>query len=452
MKTRNSVRSSASNPDPESVSDLYSLANYEKRGIKDLGFSEERFLLLKNLFNLISPDHNEKPLIIVAGTKGKGSTCRFLYNILRKGYKRIGLFTSPHILKINERIEINNRPIANSEFDRLYNSIKSSFMDFSQQYPSFSPSTFEILTIMAKIHFDEKATDLDIFEIGLGGRYDAVNCLNDKRIAVITSISLDHTNILGNTLGQIFLEKLQIAREGQPLFIGHQKHLDIDAYKDILKDFRPEHYGRSFYYEHSSKCIRFFYNNDHYKALKPCRHYPDFHLENLSLAFAVASFIDEKIIEQNRFCLKDFNTACRFELIQKGCSYFLLDAAHNKASLQSLFDNIERIWPSRKKILIFGCLKDKDIEGMIKVILDFNPFLTIFQKPESERAYDFKSSGVLKSDLFSYIFKDNPPEAYEYLHERDLCRDCLIIITGSFYLCADYKQYLSKETIEKEKG
>ncbi len=446
MKTRNSPRYSAQNSEPDCINDLYSLANYEKRGIADLGFSRDRFLILKEFFNHACPSHKKKPLIIVAGTKGKGSTCHFLYKILKKVYKKVGLFTSPHIYRVNERIVINGRQISSRDFDRIYQTVMPIYQDFKNTRSScFSPSVFEVLTLMAKMYFDEKDTGADIFEAGLGGRLDAVNCLPDDRIAVITSISLDHTAILGDTCDRIFLEKIAVARKGQPLYLGFQRYIDIKKYEKRLKNYSLISYGKGFHYEKKGTDIRFYPGRDQAVDMKIPRNYPGFHLYNLCLALAVASRITPKLLGKACFSMKSFNLPCRFEVVRKPNRLFIIDAAHNKDSLEILFCNIKEKWPLKRKILIFGCLKDKDIKGMLEVITRYKPDFTIFQDISSERNHDFKKDSQLKGLCLSHKHSKNICETYQILSEsKMLAPGSLTVITGSFYLCSEHRQLLKK--------
>lgn len=445
MIIRNLKRSHRSGTEPQTLKSLYKHTNFEKYGKKDLNFNDRDFDILRVFFNFMLPPISgtrDKKTIIIAGTKGKGSTACFLAKLLFNSDTKIGLYTSPHIFKINERIKINDNPISNEEFDNYYNYIINKHKYFKNDFRGFSPSTFEILTIMAKLHFDQNSTDIDIFEVGLGGRYDAVNCLTDKRISVITSISLDHTNILGNTIDMIFFEKLGIARTNRPLFIGFQKYIDINDTQPALSQFTLFHYNRDF------KIIgnKIFINGKKDICLNiiPWDHFPAYQGYNLALSSAVANYVNDTIFEQNKALFaKDFACECRYELFSYKGHKILLDGAHNADSLEGLLSEVWKKWRTFSKVLVFGCMKDKDIKGMLNVIHKYSPDRTIFQKVNSPRALDF-SKGILDfRPLLKKFISNNINETLNIVSDNNTAQNNIIIITGSLYLCSEYRAFIN---------
>lgn len=428
------------NNEPLSLSTLYQFNNFEKRGIKDLGFTEKRFELIRRFFDFVLEENIQKPSILIAGTKGKGSTSNFLRILLQKQSINIGLFTSPHLLRINERISINNNPISNEDFDRYFNYIHSRYLHFNKIYSDFKPSTFEFLTIMAKLYFQDSNTDIDIFEVGLGGRFDAVNCLDpEDRISAITSISLDHMSILGNTYHKIFMEKLAIARKEKPLFLGYQKYIDINDYREQLKEFQVWTYNNNFYFNENENLINFHYDYNKSISLKKDKYFPLYNKYNLSQAFEIAFYLLKEKIKDFKYHLNEFYIPCRFEIFKSSNRTIILDGAHNKDSMEYLLSEIQRIFPNMKKTLIFSCLKDKDLDGMLDIIQEYPPYLTVFQNMGSERAIDFINVNLKKKYSFRHIINSDPNNIYNNLPQGE---DNLIIICGSFYLCALYKNLL----------
>ena len=173
------------------------LQSFEKFGIK-LGLER-----IKNLLSILGNPHHKFPVIHVAGTNGKGSVCAYLsYILIEAGYK-VGKYISPHLIDWNERFTINNQPILTEDLESILKEIdaKLSTNDID------TPTQFEILTAVAFLYFAQEKVDVAIVEVGLGGRLDSTNVFDDPLLTIITSISRDHTEILGETLGEIAGEK-----------------------------------------------------------------------------------------------------------------------------------------------------------------------------------------------------------------------------------------------------
>ncbi len=189
------------------------LVNYEKVA----GYDYDLAAFTRFLENFGSPERRLKNVILVGGTKGKGSTCAMLESILRHCGYRTGLYSSPHLVRINERIRVDGRPIGNDDFVRLGEQVLKKV-----ERTSGGRSFFEALTAVAFLYFIEEELDYTILEVGLGGRLDATN-VSSPIVTAITRIGLDHTNLLGKTLEKIAGEKAGIMRRGVPLVIGFQK-------------------------------------------------------------------------------------------------------------------------------------------------------------------------------------------------------------------------------------
>ena len=165
--------------------------------------------------------HPEKayPVVHVAGTNGKGSTCAMLESIFRQAGLKTGLFTSPHLVHQGERVQVNRQILTREEVMEYTRRLKPIAEAIEKEHTDHHPSFFEFMTGMAFLRFAEEQVDIGIFETGLGGRLDATNVLNPE-VSVITSISLDHTDILGDTLEAIAAEKAGIIKPGKPVIMG----------------------------------------------------------------------------------------------------------------------------------------------------------------------------------------------------------------------------------------
>ena len=171
---------------------------------------------LKELLKILGDPQEQVKAVHIAGTNGKGSVCSFLNTMLIKSQKSVGLFTSPHLVHMNERIRINGEMISNQEFTDVFEKVKNA-VAILESRGGVHPSFFEYLFVMAAAAFAGHGVEYAIFETGLGGRLDATNVLKKPVVTVITSLSLDHTEILGNTIGKIAAEKGGIIKEGVPL-------------------------------------------------------------------------------------------------------------------------------------------------------------------------------------------------------------------------------------------
>ena len=196
---------------------LNSLFSLQRRGIK-LGLEHT-----KNLLKFLDNPHEKFLTIHVAGTNGKGSTCAYIERILRYSGYKVGIYTSPHLFNFNERIRVDGLPISDQEF--------VSFLDNSfKEINKIGSTFFEVTTVMAFDYFNKNKVDIAVIETGLGGRLDATNVISPV-ISVITSISMDHTEILGDSIELIAKEKSGIIKEKTPLFVYQQDTKILDVFK-----------------------------------------------------------------------------------------------------------------------------------------------------------------------------------------------------------------------------
>ena len=196
---------------------LEELFNLQRLGIKT-GLEHTRELL-----EAVGNPHHKLKFIHVSGTNGKGSTCAFLYNILKQAGKKVGLYTSPHLLNFNERIRVNGHTISNDEIVIFMKNIQNHIRDIQ-------PTFFETTTVMAFDHFSKYNVDIAIIETGLGGRLDSTNVIIPE-VSVITSISMDHMDILGESIDQIAEEKAGIIKNSVPLiFVGQDENVLTNSF------------------------------------------------------------------------------------------------------------------------------------------------------------------------------------------------------------------------------
>ena len=200
----------------KSLDYLYSFIDYSLT--RNLRYAEEKFDLsrMATLMDLLGNPQKDFDIIHVAGSKGKGSTCAMIFSILRSQGYHVGFYSSPHMIDFTERIRVNNHRIPPDDFCLLLDDMKEVIEKVK------NISTFEITTALAFQYFSKKEIDIAVVEVGMGGRLDATNIVTPI-LSVITSISLDHTKILGNTITKIAEEKAGIIKKGVPVIISKQK-------------------------------------------------------------------------------------------------------------------------------------------------------------------------------------------------------------------------------------
>lgn len=443
----------------ETIQYLYELQKY---GTK-FGLENIRRLL----FNLGDP-HKAFSSIHVAGTNGKGSTSAIIANLLHKYGLKVGLFTSPHILNFTERIRVNNEEISNVDVINLTNEIK----DIIDKSENISPTFFEVVTSMAMVYFQRSEVDIAVIETGMGGRLDATNIIMPV-VSVITHISYDHKEFLGNTIRDITYEKAGIIKSNIPVVSSYQeKEVEVILQNVANTKSSPFYlYGRDFLGEIESinvNGIKFNYYDSFIKLKNLFLPLTGEHqLFNVCTAIkAVLIFLSNNqcfhIKTQNGFNedvvnsfiydgLKDLKWHGRIELIKQDPP-ILIDGAHNPDSANALVNTLEKVFKQiyNNFIIIFGIMNDKDIEGIMR------PFLTIASDViVTSPAYNRSASPERLYDIANLI-------GFKKVHKTENIRDAiktaekiwsynpsktLIIITGSFYTIGEVKELFSGSSI-----
>jgi dihydrofolate synthase/folylpolyglutamate synthase len=407
---------------PTDIAHLYSLTN-EYRSIKyDLRNIQ---ILLERLKN----PHQTFRSVLIAGTNGKGSVAAMLSAMMPEA----GLYTSPHLQRLNERFRIGPLEISEADLAEVYAQVASAAADTSAfLYP---PTYFEMTTAMAFTYFRGRVK-LAIVEVGLGGRLDATNVLKQD-VSVITSIGLDHQQFLGNTLDQIAAEKAGIIKLNEPVVIGAEAEYDpirehsgsrLYMTRYLTRDARPLKHG---YFELDlTTPIR------QYKNLRPAlagRH----QLDNVVTAIRTA----ECLRLSREHIERGVNTAVWPGRLERfpGQPAFLLDGAHNDMAMRALTEMLKEFYPQGVS-MIFGCMADKDFEKMLDLL---RPRVRqmIFTRVQGSRS---KSPVELQALWPNSVVADSPAEAIA-LARAGVQPQETVVVCGSLYLIGEIRSLLESE-------
>lgn len=350
------------------------------------------------------------PFVHVAGTNGKGSTTAFLCKILEQTGKRIGMFTSPHLITFEERIRINGEYIPKEDVVRLGNLLLETQFDVS-------PTMFDYCLAMAVLYFKEQACDFMVIETGIGGRYDSTNALGVPEVAVITKIGFDHMAVLGNTLEEIAGEKAGIIKAGCPVVTNDQQPQIRDVLKEnfckingIQEDMdfvrtKQEWEERAGELDIADAPAMYIVSREDCRFVGqiPRRMVGDYQLENAATAVLAARVLFAKWMKEGKWNIKDCQAQVekfirtgisetfwkgRMEIINEN-PFFMIDGAHNSHGVWALASSLKELYPNEKFHFIMGVMADKDYEEMIDVLLPLAiDFVTV--TPESNRALQSK--------------------------------------------------------------
>lgn len=402
----------------------------------------------KCLDRLGSPDQNRK-IIHVAGTNGKGSVCAFLSSMLDEGGYRCGLFTSPHLVKINERFQINEVMVSDQEFLEAFLKVKA-LADELVEEGDYHPTYFEFLFLMGMLIFDKENVDYLILETGLGGKLDATNSILHPLACVITSISLDHVEYLGDTVEKIAGEKAGIIKEGVPvIFDGNVK----EAAK-VLRN-RAEELGCPWYemkgenqkiQEYTPAGIRFSSQSEVYGETELFVPFiAKYQMMNAALALETMGALKKSHgLEKETLIRGIAHTKWqgRMETILPGV---IVDGAHNEDGIARFVETVKYFQEEYPITLLFTTVSDKDFTDMIGRIckgLKFSHVVTTEiwgsrKQSAVELAELFRENGC--SDVF---VETNVEQAFEKAYA--LKGDGLMFAVGSLYLVGEIKDYVRR--------
>jgi len=430
---------------------LNSRTDYEK--MTRVGYNTTNFNLarMNRLLAGVGNPHKSFKSVHIAGTKGKGSTAHMLAAMLTNSGLKVGLYTSPHLTDIRERIQIDFEMIPEAEMTRLMAKIAPVVNKLAKDEPTF----FEIMTALAFLYFAEQKVDLAVIECGLGGRLDSTNVIKPE-VTAITSISYDHTAQLGNTLDKIAEEKAGIFKPGVPaLSVPQSAEAKAALMRVAAKAKAPLRFtGKDIEFSYRFECSRATGPHIRVSLSSGSTRYEHVHVPlpgdhqaincGLALSLLVAlkergfQIDDQKAIEG----LAKVRIPGRMEIVHEN-PRIMLDGAHNAASIEALMRAIGQNVTYDSMVVIFGCRSDKDVAGMLDLI-QLGADKVIFTDAGSPRAAnpaELAAEYMERSGKMAQVAA-TLEDALD-IAERAVTREDLICITGSFYLVGRAKEVIA---------
>jgi dihydrofolate synthase/folylpolyglutamate synthase len=398
-------------------------------------------LRIKNFLSMFKNPQDKIKIIHIAGTNGKGSCAAFIAEILKcSGYKT-GLYTSPHLVYIEERIKINGRNISHNVFQKYLKMYSKKALDCNLSY-------FEYLTALSFIYFEKQKVDIAVIETGLGGRFDATNVIKNPLICIITSISKDHQEILGDTIEKIAFEKAGIIKKNAGVICGKLPKTAINIINDRLKKNIIKFYQKDFRvlnvkasltsqrFDYISKSL--YLKNLQEKLLGKHQ------AINACVAICAVEFLIKKGFTKINFRsiksgLKNALWSARFEVkninIEGENLKIVIDGAHNEEGLKVFIDTFKQLDFNRsKKVFVFASMREKNYRFMIKNIAPFAKKV-ILPKVNNTRSINAE---ILKEEFLKYIDKSNISTVKSVKDALDVAKkEKTVICVGSLYLAGE---------------
>lgn len=388
------------------------------------------------------------PSVLVAGTNGKGSVCAMLSRSLTLAGYKTGLYTSPHLVRPEERIRLDGVMIPESRFCRILERIRGAVENLRRSGEApVRPTYFEVLTATAFLHFSRERADIAVLEVGLGGRFDATNIV-DPLVSVITTISRDHERQLGRTLGRIAFEKAGILRPGIPVVCGPDRgdaaRVIERRARELKAPFVPV-FGADSRLEETLRLrdgrgIFLFERNGVRRRLAPSL--PGSHQgKNAAVAAVCAEVLDQtwkpvrwKAVSAG---IRTASWEARLEIVSRR-PLVILDGAHNVEGAEALRDHIRR-GVGRKVILLFAVMKDKDVAGLARRLFPEAETVILTRVPQ-DRAADPEDIAARTGKFRDRIRFEPDPAAACLLARRLSAGRIPIVAAGSLFLAGEIKR------------
>ena len=399
---------------------------------------------IEALLKLLGNPEKELSMLHIAGTNGKGSTVAFTRGILEQLGLTVATFTSPFIETFGERMAINGHPIPDEKLIKYVEQLKPLVEEMDKDERLAGITEFEIITALAFRYFADEHVDVALIEVGLGGLLDSTNVIQPVATA-ITTIGMDHMDILGDTLEKISAQKAGIIKPDTPLVTGKIADEALAVIAEIAQTNQAKHYQYSIDYQvEILENERFNYKDDEIHLLNLEKSLLGLHqIDNAALAVKLTMVYAHKVglspsEEAIREGLRRTFWPARMEEVSQA-PLTLLDGAHNVHAMQRLLENLKNEFSGRKITILFSALVTKDITEMIKMLQTVDNsklILTTFDYPKA-----------LKLEDFAYLEKENVRLAEDWKStyaalKENLHKDDVLLMTGSLYFMSQIRAYI----------
>ena len=442
------------------VSRLYQL------GHELAGFTSRKFDLehMRALLEAMAHPERKFSSILIAGTNGKGSTAAMLSTILRASNYRTGLYTSPHLVRINERLRINGVAIKDEDFSSAYDSVETIAQRLvaSGNLP-WHPSFFEMLTAMCLQYFADQQVQIAVLEVGMGGRLDATNAV-EPCLSIVTDISLDHQKFLGNTIAEIAREKAGVVRRNRPTITLPQHPEANDVLGRAMIDVGAKAVSAAKYvpmlspgaeglYERAADRTRFLMSVMEEEIEIDTSLSGRHQLRNIALAITAAEELGNcgfpvtpRQIEQG---LRETCWPGRFQVLppQAGRPETVLDVAHNPAGAWALRAALTERYPDRRLFFVFGAMRDKAIAEIASILFPIAEKVIATHAAHNPRAASPQEIlGAAERTGTEVIPTPDVRTALDHAFaEASATKDSLVVITGSIYVVGEAMEILGAQ-------
>jgi len=403
---------------------------------------------VRTILSSFKNPHQKYPSVLVAGTNGKGSVCAMLTQILIHHDLRPGLFTSPHLVKPEERIRIGNRLIPSRDFCRILTVLKARIEELIASKKLRTPPTyFELLTCLALVYFEEQKADIAVLEVGMGGRFDATNVVKPC-VSVITTISGEHQKFLGESLNQIAREKAGIVKPGVPVVCGVEEAGAYQTIKKRAEELKAPFYGvfnrkDSFSVRKTKTEYSFIYRSDEERYVFSPSLQGEHQGRNAAVAIAACEQLSTgwKRLEKDKIIegIEETRWAGRLEVVSRE-PLVILDGAHNVEGALALKKYIEDSLPS-PLIFLFAVMRDKEIEKIADILFPHaeKVILTRFPYFKAASPDDIETKTPGYQDR---IIKEPDPRKALKLAVRRAGPDGCVVAAGSLFLVGEIKKII----------
>ncbi len=445
--------------------------NYER--ITELPYGKRHMKLdrMRELLTRLGNPDAGLPIVHVAGTKGKGSTSALVAGVLQEAGYETGLFASPHLERIEERFVVNGVPCPSDDLVALVEQLRPVVEQMDREADgSLGLTYFELTTAIALMHFAQRKVDIAVLEVGLGGRLDSTNVCQPA-ITVITSISLDHTKQLGSTVEEIAAEKAGIIKPGVPLLCGPLEAGPRRVIAEIARQHgsRMIEAGHDFQHtyhppvelEKRNRLGRLDFtgdlgSEDATLSSIPLKMLGEHQAENAALAIAIVARLRKQgwsiSSDAIRATFARLVLPGRIELVRRRPAV-VLDVAHNVAAVEALVNVITTCFACRQRTLVLATTKDKDVRGIVRVLVPHFQKVIVTQYYNNPRAVETdKLREIVREELAKLTSTEAvmyerslPAEAWQLAQElaRESDKpDQLVCVTGSFFIAAELRPAL----------